>query len=310
MKRALPVLIALIGFAGCDTTPTSIGDPPTQARASLVPDAAYAWLQTFEVDQSGWFDNGGTVNREMSGYSNGGGYGDAIASPHGNWHARLRTPVGCTINCGGPFTQWGGYDSSLVPYITEVDVYLDVVWAATHPDVRFDFTSAINGTTGSHRRDFAFNAGTDPAGLPQFVISASNNTGRANSFPSNPGRDPQTIAVSGWYTFRHTFRDQAGVLAVDLDIVDHAGVVVAHWTLSDPSDVMAVVGGNRYGWFANQEIQDLAIDQSGRIDGDVPPTAPGDPATKEDCMNGGWEAYGFQNQGRCIQFVNTGKDSR
>ena len=35
-----------------------------------------------------------------------------------------------------------------------------------------------------------------------------------------------------------------------------------------------------------------------------------DPVTKDDCMKGGWEAYGFQNQGQCIQFVNTGKDSR
>lgn len=55
MKRALVVLLALIGFAGCnsDTTPTSIGDPTTLAGASMVPDAAYAWLQTFEVDQAG-----------------------------------------------------------------------------------------------------------------------------------------------------------------------------------------------------------------------------------------------------------------
>lgn len=32
--------------------------------------------------------------------------------------------------------------------------------------------------------------------------------------------------------------------------------------------------------------------------------------TKEDCKNGGWETYGFKNQGQCIRFVNTGKDSR
>lgn len=35
-----------------------------------------------------------------------------------------------------------------------------------------------------------------------------------------------------------------------------------------------------------------------------------DPATKADCMKGGWEAFGFKNQGQCIRFVNTGKDSR
>lgn len=39
-------------------------------------------------------------------------------------------------------------------------------------------------------------------------------------------------------------------------------------------------------------------------------TLASDPTTVEDCKNGGWMAFGFSNQGRCIQFVNTGKDSR
>lgn len=32
--------------------------------------------------------------------------------------------------------------------------------------------------------------------------------------------------------------------------------------------------------------------------------------TKEDCKKGGFADYGFKNQGQCIRFVNTGKDSR
>ncbi|MBX3000011.1 MAG: hypothetical protein KF893_15930 [Caldilineaceae bacterium] len=35
-----------------------------------------------------------------------------------------------------------------------------------------------------------------------------------------------------------------------------------------------------------------------------------DAQTKQDCMNNGWQTFGFRNQGQCIQFVNTGKDSR
>lgn len=34
------------------------------------------------------------------------------------------------------------------------------------------------------------------------------------------------------------------------------------------------------------------------------------PATRAQCKKSGWKAYGFKNQGQCIQFVNTGKDSR
>lgn len=35
-----------------------------------------------------------------------------------------------------------------------------------------------------------------------------------------------------------------------------------------------------------------------------------DAKTKEDCKDGGWEQYGFKNQGQCVRFVETGKDSR
>jgi hypothetical protein len=34
------------------------------------------------------------------------------------------------------------------------------------------------------------------------------------------------------------------------------------------------------------------------------------PTTKDDCKKGGWETYGFKNQGQCVKFVETGKDSR
>ncbi len=35
-----------------------------------------------------------------------------------------------------------------------------------------------------------------------------------------------------------------------------------------------------------------------------------DAASKEACRDGGWEEFGFRNQGLCIRFVETGKDSR
>lgn len=34
------------------------------------------------------------------------------------------------------------------------------------------------------------------------------------------------------------------------------------------------------------------------------------PETKTDCKKGGWQEFGFKNQGQCIRYVNTGKDSR
>jgi hypothetical protein len=34
------------------------------------------------------------------------------------------------------------------------------------------------------------------------------------------------------------------------------------------------------------------------------------PASKAECKQGGWADFGFRNQGQCIKFVNTGRDSR
>lgn len=38
--------------------------------------------------------------------------------------------------------------------------------------------------------------------------------------------------------------------------------------------------------------------------------APDNPHTKDDCKKGGWEQYGFRNQGQCVRYIETGKDSR
>lgn len=36
----------------------------------------------------------------------------------------------------------------------------------------------------------------------------------------------------------------------------------------------------------------------------------GNPVRKDDCRSGGWQGFGFANQGQCVRFVETGKDSR
>jgi hypothetical protein len=102
-----------------------------------------------------------------------------------------------------------------------------------------------------------FNMGTNGTG--GFVMSASNNAG---GWPANPGRDPFTITTSGWYTLQHDFYDAGGgVLAVDMSVLDAGGAVLKSWTLSDPADVIGVtVGGNRYGWWATNQLGSILVD--------------------------------------------------
>jgi len=267
--------------------------------------AGVSYFQGFETDASGW-----TGATRVASTTN------AIISASGSWHAEVANGAftrwggyggipGCSIGCAAPFPQNG--------YVTSIDIYLEAESITRANDTRFDFSSAVNDPAGNHRRDFVFNAGfyndaVAPGTGPRFVISASNNAGRDSSFPRNPGRDPFTIIDDGWYTFQHKFLDNGlGVLTVELTIKDAAGVTLHTWNLSDPTDVInTTVGSNRYGFFAQQELTPLAIDNSSRVD------ILSQPADKEQCKKDGWKLVvngagaPFRNQGQCVKFVTTG----
>lgn len=276
MRRRLVLvpIVALFAFA------LSIA-PTVQSALAAAPPGPF--FQGFEKNRDNWFDtsNGwlGTLTRQQNGYVSS-GYASGIQSAAGRWHARLTGEPPCDQTqsgvCFGPYTDLGGDSSTFPPggYIVQVDVYLDVGWAATHNDYRFDWDTAINNNTGGFLRDYVFNVGTQLPPLypgPGFYVNASTNALRSGAFPENPCPAPNTppnscrmpilISGSGWYSFRHTFRDAGGTLAVDFDVIRRAnGVTVGHWTIY--TDPMSIVGGNSYGWFATEEIPQLAIDNS------------------------------------------------
>jgi hypothetical protein len=306
---------ALAGFAAA------------QAFASGAP---APFFNGFETDTSGWFAGSGfgSITRVPSGYTNAGGYASGVASAAGAFHARLSSAdcvndFGPGTDCSGPYTFWGTDGSSSVfpagGYVTQVDIYLDVAWAATHPDVRFDWDSAIQDNTTNcsggpcFLSDYVFNAGTEPAtGVPSFVIGASPNATRSGAYPENPCpnpsappntcRAPAVITTSGWYTFRHSFHDDGtGHLAVDLTILNSSGNTVATWTIYQGFAISAV-GGPAYGWFPNEEIPDLAIDNSQLS------VLVGPPTSQDQCKKGGWQTFNnpvFKNQGDCVSYVAT-----
>lgn len=229
--------------------------------------ATELYFNGFETDISGWdaFSAGFHPTRVASG-TNG------VTSATDDFHAES---TGGTTDASGSAGNWGGYNfgagnavpTVFQPYRTSAAIFLDVGggWAN---DTRFDYSSAINNSAGTFLRDFVFNVGfydsgdmTGPgAGTNRFIVTASNNAGRANSFPKNPGRGPIGIDMSGWYTFEHYFYDNGGVLNVDLSIFDSGNTLVNSWTLG--TDPIAGVGGNRYGWFARNEFSVLAFDDT------------------------------------------------
>lgn len=211
------------------------------------------YSQDFEANTDGWFDYGGTLTRVPT--STGG-----ITSAGGGYHAVVT----------GAYTAWGGYNfgagsvpTTFQPYRTALDIYLDTTLTAPD-DSRFDYSSAISDSDGQHRRDFVMTGGFYVDGQTQetsFIFSASNNT---PGWPKNPNSDPYQIATSGWYTIEHTYYDNGGVLAVDMSIGVSGGATLHTWTLSNASDDISLIGGNRYGWMLNidSDLGGLAIDNT------------------------------------------------
>lgn len=261
---------------------------PSLVMAATLP--ATVWFQGFEEDTDGWFDstNGwfGSVERVASGTS-------GTTSSDGDFHAVMTDEPGGT----GPFTRFDGYrDEWTGGFVASIDVYLDVDMTSGEG---FEYSVAASGADGLHQRDFIFHV-TQDSSTGQLLVGGTNNSNFA------PREDLETInhyavTESGWYTFQHVFRDNAGVLAVDLNLIDSNGTILFTETRSDPADTIPdEVGGNRYGWFT-------VIDVDGGIAVDNHQLVVTLEVTKESCKNGGWESFGFKNQGDCIQYVNTGK---
>jgi hypothetical protein len=223
--------------------------------------AGVLYSNGFETDINGWF----TPTRVASGTG-------GVPSSDGSYHA---IAAGTAAGGGGEFTRWGGYNygagnavaTTFQEYWTSVDIYLDV-GAGLANNTRFDFSSAINNSGGTHLQDFIFNAGfyNDSDGSPgsgtnRFIISTSNNSQPGSAYAKNPGRSPIAISTTGWYTFEHHFYANGGLLFADMNILDASDALVNTWTLGG-TQAIGGVGGNRYGWFDYNQIAGLAFDNS------------------------------------------------
>lgn len=216
---------------------------------------------------------------------------------------------GPTVHCYGAFTRWGGYNITWPAggYTTQVDIYLDAAYATANPDTyggnitclvanaaeptckgtRFDYTSAINSSTPNaagnpqHLRDFGFNVSTGLAAdaCPGFMVVGTTNVDRIGADP-NGNPNAKCIPNSGWYTFKHTFSSKNGFLDVLMQIFPKgSSTPVASWDITG-IDADGTYGCNRYGWFSNQEIWGLPIDNSSMTGcGTPPPPVVVDPPT-------------------------------
>lgn len=82
-------------------------------------------------------------------------------------------------------------------------------------------------------------------------------------------------------------------VSVDSRNTSEPDVVVRTFEAAETVEVRLALGGERdwdFDWVSFDALPDAQ--------------------SKDDCADGGWEAFGFANQGQCTRFVNGGGDSR
>jgi hypothetical protein len=148
----------------------------------------YQWQQNFSTDTTDW--QGDVVHNATEG----------------------------TATAGeGAYSKFGQYRSTFPgDYVAELDVNLDPSWTVGQG---FEYSVASSNSSGGHLRDFVFHIASTVNGLR---VNADNNVYGAGGNAYIAGQGTQ-ITEAGWYTMRHTFRDNNGVLAVDLALLDSDG---------------------------------------------------------------------------------------
>ncbi|MEQ9122367.1 MAG: hypothetical protein RIM80_07365 [Alphaproteobacteria bacterium] len=224
--------------------------------------ASTMYSNGYETDTAGWFtgptDWSGAIVRET--------VADAGITPfEGSFYGRF-TQTNEAGGLTGPFNREGRSDVFPGTYSARSAIFLDTSMGLGQG---FDYSVASNGSDNAHQRDFIFHVTKDTS-TGALLVGGSNNTN------FNPREDLETlhnveITSSDWYIFEHLFRDDGGVLAVDLNLYTSAGVLIFTETRSDPSDTIpGEVGGFRYAWFTNIDVDGgIAVDATSLMTADA-----------------------------------------
>jgi hypothetical protein len=295
MRRSMKLLVTALLTCGAAVGSTAIASAgPVASGAALKPAAATGGIENYKTSfgpsTHGWCDgNGGfalcdgasgdsgTFARISSGSSTN-AYGPGVAAVHGGlWYATVdgategtsacSTYPAADESCDGPYSDWGNpnFNYDHFPkkgFTTSLDIYLDTSWGAANPGVEFEWDTALNQSSGAFGQDFIFTAQTGASG---FSIGVGNNTRSSVPTPSS------TIDTSGWYRFIHTFavNPSTGDVEATMSIIDDATdtqVPGASWLVpvmfNGNAETASSVGGPVYGWFPNENIPGLPIDNS------------------------------------------------
>lgn len=177
----------------------------------------------------------------------------------------------------------------------QVDLYIDPAWADTA--VRAGFWAV--GDDGAGERDNLF-------GIVEFVNLEPSTSGDSAQGDHEGWRIWDSSA--GWTNLATEFSYGEWVtVGITLDTANQ------QYDFSiDGVQVGSGLGGEHFIREVFLNSYNYGLDEFPNLDNDsyAAHWHNGAPAGRDDCKDGGWQGFGFRNQGQCIKFVNTGMDSR
>ena len=192
------------------------------------------------------------------------------------------------------------------------DAFTELVDVAVSPEGRSVYVTDAEALAGVRGRVLQFTAGADGALSPKSPPSVT------------AGMDPFDLAISpDGLSVYATDSGLAGrvlqfTAAVDGRLAPSTGAPAGMFPLGiavspDGRSVYAAnAGGDTISQYAVGPGGALTPRSPGAVPAGVNPieiavtSAPRTPATKEQCKDGGWRAFGFRNQGQCVASVNRG----
>lgn len=209
------------------------------------------FIQPFDTNLAGWYaeENGVFAPPETGNTVTLANGGAIIGKRQGNDRVAL--------------TTWGGY-SSVWPaggFTTQIEIFLDA--SITAANTFFYYEVLALTTSCAYHREFGMSAGTNADGAT-FCVSGTTSP----HLPCDATLHPYIVTASGWYRFRHDFREAAGILEVTMSLLDTSDTLLGSWVISDPNDTIGpsgVVGGNGSGSFPIQGFPQLPVRNSSRL---------------------------------------------
>lgn len=202
--------------------------------------------------------------------------------------------VGANRSTSGSFYYTEGLQRQLPigPDAIKADLFVDSSWLDT--DVRAGLWGVGHDSVGA----------VSAYPIVEFTTAGADDfTGWRSWDGVNGGWTNLTAVpyVSGsWNTLAIVFNDETD----EFDVYINGTLAIS--SLADVSVEVGAVILNQFNY--GSESLDYSVRWSNFAFGDV--TTITNPVSKDECKNNGWAAFGFRNQGLCIQYVNTGKDSR